>query len=215
MPSPINFIWDAVNARYRSANGRYVAAAAVDDAVDKYLDGKANKADELFALLRDGRINVADLQRIGARELAKAHVAAGMAAKGGKAQMAQADYGRIGGYVKGELGHWKELMQEIADGRPLDGRVRQSLNNYFRAAANTYHRVQHLELQQRGYDQYKNVLNDMARHCESAARPSCPSVTARGYQPIGTLPERGQRACYWNCRCRWRYRKSSTGTVRN
>src|SRR5690606_18307293 len=128
--------------RYRS-RGRFYSESDVLSAVDGYLDGVTEaKADALFELIRSGLLNVRGLQLAGEREIAKAHLNAATAAKGGRRQMSQADYGRVGGTVKAELAHWRDLMREIENGKPLDGRVKQSLRNYIRAAATSAQRVQ-------------------------------------------------------------------------
>lgn len=210
----LNFVWDAVQGRYRRG-GRYYSQSDVLGAVDGYLDGLTNdKSGALFNLIREGKINVRDLQLIGEREIAKAHVNAGMAAKGGRAQMSQADWGRVGGTVKNELKYWRDLMREIEDGKPLDGRLKMQLENYLRAAATTAQRVQDADLTARGFDLWKNVLDDGAHHCRATlGRPSCSSLS-RKYRPIGERVLRGKRGCYWHCRCSDRYKNSVTKEIR-
>lgn len=208
-----NFQWDAKQGRYRR-NGRYLAAVEVQDAIDAFLSGQsANNGRDLFQILRSGQANVRDVQLAGERAIARAHLAAAMAMKGGRAQMSQADYGRVGGIVRGELGYWRDLMGELAAGRPIDGSVAASIRGYFAAAANTGWRVEDLEMEKRGFDLVANDLQDGAHHCEPSARPSCEQVTLRGFVPPSKFVPRGGRTCRWGCLCRRIWKNSTTGEI--
>jgi hypothetical protein len=215
MPPVPNFKWDAKQGRYRQ-NGRFFAANKAMAAVDAFLTAQGKDVGgELFQALREGRLSLKDAQLVGERAIARAHLTAAMAAKGGKAQMSQSDYGRAGGIVGGELNHWRDRFKSLENGAPLDGRVASAFRAYFAAAANTYWRVEDLEMEKRGFDQEENVLDDGAHHCEAkGVVPSCPQVTRNGRYPVGKMPRRGERACRWGCRCRKRRINSVTGEVR-
>lgn len=210
-----DYKWDEKAGRYR-LRGSFVRARDVQRAVDKYLqNAQSSAADTLFEQLQQGRLNVKDAQLLGEKMIARAHLNASIAAKGGRAQMAPADYGRVGGRVKSELGYWRDLMREISQGKPLDGRVKQSFRNYVAASAPSFQIVEGEEIAKRGFDQWRNKLNDGARHCEAHGdRPSCAQVTRRGWVAIGERVMRGARGCYWHCQCEDEYRNSVTGEVR-
>jgi hypothetical protein len=215
---PLPFTWNPITGQYRNdRTGRFVPLADVREGIDRYLDSTTqNVADALFESLRSGRINVRELQLAGERQIAIAHGAAAATELGGRANMTFSDWGRVGRQVRDELGYWRDLMQELADGRPLDGRVKQSLRNYLRAAAVSAQKAKFANGAKYGFDQILNVLNDGARHCESkGARPSCPAVTDHGPYPANAFPLRGSRACYWNCRCSEVLVNSETGEKRS
>lgn len=207
--------YDAARGRYR-VRGRFASSQQVLALVDTYLATKRESvAADIFALLREGRITVKDAQLTGERQLAKSHLAAAMAAKGGRAQMSQADYGRVGARVKGELGHWRDRMKDVASGRALDGPLKASFRAFFAAPANTFLDFDEAEAGKRGFDEEANVLNDGAHHCQPRGGfPSCREITEHGWYKAGTMPRRGARACRWNCQCRTRRRNSKTGEVR-
>jgi hypothetical protein len=208
MPTP-EYKWDAKQGKYRS-RGKFVKASTVQKAADQYIQAKQGKtADAMFELLRSGAANVKDIQLLGEREIAKAHLAQAMAAKGGRLQMAPSDFGRVGSYVKKELQHWRTRMKAIAEGQPLDGRVKQSFRAFIAASGATFQKIEQIEAERRGETEYRNILDDGARSCSE-----CPAITAQGWQPVGSLPERGDRQCSHNCRCHWEYRNPATGEIR-
>lgn len=211
----LDFTWDDKTARYRR-RGRFIPASDVRAAVDTYTTNQGtNVADTLFNSLRDGRLNVRDLQLLGERQIAIAHGAAACAVLGGRKQMRPADWGRVGGLVRGELGHWRDLMARLADGAPIDGRVKAAFRAYFTQAGFNADLHEEKMLAARGHDEEKWVLSDGAAHCAPKnGLPSCTSIAARGWQPLGTGPARGHRACKWGCRCKRKTRNSATGQVR-
>jgi len=199
-----------------AASGRILSLPRLMAAVDFYIDGAMlGMADGWWSGLRSGTLTVREVQLQGERALARLHLSAAIAAKGGVAQMAAADYSKVAAIVERELGYWRDLNMEIAAGRPLDGGVKASMRGFVSAAANTFHEVQQTEMAIRGFDLYANVLRDFARHCTGKlGRPSCVQVTAAGFKPLGEHPERGRRGCHWNCKCWWIYKNSRTGETR-
>lgn len=202
--------WSEQRGSYRAPDGTFRNGKQAIAAADQYLANKQLKtADGLFELLRSGQLSVRDAQLVGEREIAKAHLAMAMAAKGGRAQMTQADFGRVGGIVSGELVHWRDRCKELGNGQPLDGRVKQSFRAFIDKSRVTYIRVQQLEMQKRGIDEQRNVLEDRAHACSE-----CPEITALGWQPVGSFSNPGERECRGNCRCFLQFRSSATGEVR-
>ena len=205
---PTNFIYDEKRNRYRRPDGRFVKASEVRRAADKYIDAKQEKGRELFNLLREGKISVKDAQLIGERQIAIAHGNAAMAVRGGRNQMTPSHWGKVGNIVKGELGHWRDKMKEIADGAPLDGRVRQSFEAYFANTGATWSKTARDMLSSKGFDEVRNILGDTGRSCSE-----CPDITAKGWMPYSEWVERGSRQCNYNCRCGEEHRNSETGEV--
>lgn len=211
MSTPPKYQWDAKNGRYRSGGGRFVSQKAVQRAADKYIGAAQDSvADTLFALLKDGQINVKDAQLLGERAIARANLVQAMAAKGGKAQMSQSDYGKVGSLVKTQLRYFRDRMKSIAAGQPLDGRVKQSFRAFIAASGATRQKFERGVVESRGFDEEKWLLNDGARHCSD-----CPRFAAMGWVKMGTLPDRGEDSeCRQFCQCDKIYRSSVTGEIR-
>jgi hypothetical protein len=54
-----------------------------------------------------------------------------------------------------------------------------------------------------GYTMERNILG-RAEHCRpgrNQTRPDCPSLSALGWQALGSIAPIGSRICLWNCRC--------------
>ena len=65
---PLNFTYDPKTAQYRNDKGRFVSAKEVRGAIDKYIDNSTDKAKAMFQALRDGQVNVKELQLQGERQ---------------------------------------------------------------------------------------------------------------------------------------------------
>jgi hypothetical protein len=206
MSAPPRFRFDPVSMRYRSANGRYLAASDVHGYILDYSNALGTSLRGLTEQLRAGSLDLRSWQ-LAMRDAVKAgHLAAGMAAKGGKSQMTQSDYGRIGQILRTEYGYLNRLVEGIANGSiPLDGRVLQRAEQYGKAARETYMVIERREYQLRGKTEERNVRG---KHdsCEAGVRPGCVEETARGWVSIGTLSHPGSRTCLGNCGCRLEFR---------
>src|SRR3954468_3571438 len=96
--------WDSYLGRYRYASGRLVSKLEVRSAIDRDLQRLSLDVSRLAGDLRGGRISL-EGWRAEMKEIVK-HVHMGQAAiaKGGRAQMGPADYGRVGQIVREEYG---------------------------------------------------------------------------------------------------------------
>lgn len=189
--------WDAASGRYRDLQtGRFIPGAVVREAVDRVCDLAAERLAGLSQRLLDGSISLADWQQQAMQLVKATHLAAGVAAHGGRAQMAPADYGAIGRRLRDEYAYLRGFAQEIADGRqPLDGRLVARARLYGQAARSNYEAVRLRDDRTRGMAVERNVLG-AGEHCSV-----CPALARRGWVPIGTLPPVGARPCRSNDRC--------------
>jgi hypothetical protein len=108
------------------------------------------------------------------------HLYSAAAAKGGWAQMAQADYGRVGQIVRKQYDYLDVFANDIANGLPLDGRFLRRVALYGEAGRATYHDVEALEMDVRGMDEERNVLHP-ADHCGD-----CVEMTRLGWVKRGS-----------------------------
>lgn len=131
------------------------------------------------------------------------HLYSAAAAKGGWAQMAQADYGRVGQLVRTQYDYLDVFANDIANGLPLDGRFLRRVALYGEAGRATYHVVEALEMDVRGMDEERNILHP-ADHCGD-----CIDMTELGWVKRGELIPIGQRQCLTGCHCTLQYRNSA------
>lgn len=197
------YTWSARSQRYRSlTTGRYVSRATVRRALDTAL---ARSQVDILRLGRDlqaGRLTLAEWQVATARQLKAAHLASAAAARGGWAQMTQADYGRVGHRLRDEYAYLSRLAGQIADGtQALDGRLLTRLTLYAQGPRGTYHEQERAGMREAGYIEERNQLGG-GESCDG-----CQAQTARGWVPIGSLTPVGARDCLSNCKCALQYRR--------
>jgi len=197
------YTWSARSQRYRSlTTGRYVSRATVRRALDTAL---ARSQVDILRPGRDlqaGRLTLAEWQVATASQLKAAHLASAAAARGGWAQMTQADYGRVGHRLRDEYAYLSRLAGQIADGtQALDGRLLTRLTLYAQGPRGTYHEQERAGMREAGYIEERNQLGG-GESCDG-----CQAQTARGWVPIGSLTPVGARDCLSNCKCALQYRR--------
>jgi hypothetical protein len=168
----------------------------VRDGADNLADLSSARMARLTSQLQSGGMSLADWQTGMMAEMKAAHVAAGVAAHGGRAQMAPADWGAVGRRLRDQYGYLRDFAAQIADGRqPLDGRLIARAKLYGQASRATFTAIKGRDEQARGMRFERNVL-------AGEACPGCLDQSARGTVAIGTLVPIGQRRpCLVNCRC--------------
>lgn len=196
------YTWDRSAGRYKGPNGRFVAEPKVRLWLDAALDVASGRIDGLANALRSGTLDPISWEVAMRREVKSVALYSAAAAKGGWAQMSDADYGRVGQYVREQYGYLNQFYRDVRTGKQaLDGRLNARAQLYGQAGRPLYHRMEIAEKKLRGMTQRKNVRykGDSCRGCEEA--------TARGWVDIDdkTIPEIGQRECRTRCRCRWEF----------
>lgn len=200
---PSRYRWSERANRYIDANGRFVSRAFVRAEIDLALEAAQLRLAALAESLRVGGISLDAWIIEMRRAIKQVHLYSAAAARGGWAQMSQADYGRVGTLVREQYGYLENFANEIVDGLILDGRFLRRVALYGSAGRRTFHRVEQLEMQLRAMDEERSVLNP-ADHCEE-----CIAEAAKGWVPLGTVIPIGERTCLTNCKCDMDYRRAA------
>lgn len=202
MPTPLEerYAWQpsaGTTGRYRDrATGRFVSELNVRADLDKYIDAKNANLDALANQLRNREISLADWQLQMRNEMRNMHNAAAMVAKGGRAQMTQADWGRVGRELRNQYAYLDKWAADIASGKaPLDGRLAYRARLYGQASRKTYEQERRAIAAEKGNTQERRILH-AAESCDD-----CIEYAALGWQPIGSLPAIGDSQCRSNCKC--------------
>jgi hypothetical protein len=210
-----SYHWSESAGRYTDARGRYVAERIVRGAVDAVADHASDRIAAACLRLLAGEQSLASWQAEVQGIVKLAHVATGVLAHGGRAQMAAADYGALGPIIRAEYNFLRQFAQQINGELPANsGREngeKQALNGslvararqYGQASRVTYERIRQREQRRRGYASERNVLH-AGESCSQ-----CRSETARGRVPIGSLVLVGGRICRSQCRCRLVYSREA------
>lgn len=196
MPSPSSrYRWNDVAGRYIGASGRFVSYREIRSYLDAVLDNNERQVLDLANRLRAREISLQAWQ-IQMRDLLKdIHLASSALARGGWAQMSEADYQRAQEKIAFQYEKLSAFAQQIEKGLALDGRFLNRTKLYAQSGRSTYHQSLRNEMEIRGMKREKSVLGP-ADHCSE-----CLSEAERGFVPIGELVLIGDRQCKSNCRC--------------
>lgn len=200
---PSQYRWNRNAGRYVDGRGRFVQRAAVRAELDQALIAAKARMLGVSDSLRAGGISLPDWFAEMRQMVKQVQLYSAAAAKGGWAQLAPADFGRIGGLVREQYKFLANFAREIADGLPLDGRFLRRVALYGEAGRRTYHRTEDIEMEARGMNEERSVLHP-ADHCDD-----CPAEAAKGWVPIGTLIPIGERACRGGCKCTKEFRRAA------
>jgi hypothetical protein len=203
MPEPtvLTFRWNERAARYVAPSGRYVSRAAVRDALDAALDHSAQTIRALTEGLRTSAVALPDWRLQMAREVKSVHLASAALAKGGWAQMAPADLGRVGQRLREQYAFLDRFAAEVESGaQRRDGTLVRRADLYIQAGRGTFHATEQREMGLRGMTEERSL-----RHAGDSC-PGCVDEAARGWVALGDLVPVGARDCLGRCRCAVSYR---------
>src|ERR1700755_1112519 len=206
MPDPRpQFRFDRSAGRYRGPTGTFVPQAQVRAYLDEALESAGKRMDLLASQLRSGQIDLISWEVRMRREVKIVTTYSGAAAKGGWAQMTEADYGRIGNYPRRQYEYLRGFARDIQSGKqPLNGMVNARAKLYSESGRPLYHRIEKAEMLVRGNKQRQSI-----RHGRDSC-DGCVMAERAGWHDIegSTVPEIGERECGNRCRCSWAYRVS-------
>lgn len=200
MALPSRYSWNERAGRYRDANGRFVSRAIIRREIDATILRSQQRMLSVAEQLRQGAISLDDWFIETRRIIKEVHLYNAAAAKGGWAQLENADYMRIGKVVLDQFTFLKNFGTQIADGLTLDGSFVRRITLYAQAGRSTYHAIELEEMKADEMTEERSVLHP-ADHCGD-----CIEEAGKGWQPIGTLTPIGERQCLGGCKCSMEYR---------
>ena len=203
MPDRPPFRYDRAAGRYRGPTGAFVSEARVRAYLDSALEAAGKRMDALANDLRAGKIDLISWEVRMRREVKIVATYSGAAAKGGWAQLTDADLGRIGRYVQDQYRYLRGFARDIATGKQSLGGVNNRSRLYSQAGRPLYERMAKAENRVRGRTQRRSI-RDARDSCDD-----CRAAAVAGWRDIDdpAIPEIGARQCKTRCRCRMLYRK--------
>jgi hypothetical protein len=214
-----DFEFDDSTGQYRyltgPRRGQFVPRQSIRSALDDYIEDRQRYAVEVSERFRNNQISFAEWQAEMEATAVRIHVASAASAKGGWAQMTQSDYGRVGQIWRQELGGrpgfhngLRGMIEQMNNGLPLDGRWMNRVQQYMQAGRTTYHVVETLEMERRGFDEERSI-----RHSRDSC-DECIDQETLGWQPIAArvIKQPGDRQCLRNCKCTKEYRRSGSAS---
>lgn len=199
----VGYAWDAGSARYRdNRTGRFVSEATVRHLGERFAEqAVATNIDRLTERMIAGKIDLPTWQAGMAREIRDAHTVSAVLGRGGRDQMTQADWGRMGARLREQYKYLNRFSRDIADGKLTPAQIRARAKMYAQSARTSYYDGLTAAKQVAGFDEEMRVLTPEAEHCDD-----CPPLSGH-WEPIGSLPPVGATICLTNCRCTKIYRK--------
>ena len=196
-----------------NSNGRQVTDGKIQSELGKLTRQYHDNVGRLAERLESGNLTTAQWQDRMRKEIKDIHRTQYIVGRGGREQMTQRDYGRLGADLRWmQYKHLDKFALDIANGKTLldgttrpysEAEIRARSNLYMNAANKQYWRGKTEGKVGGGYVEEQRFLNP-AEHCAD-----CVGYAAKGRQPIGTLPDPGEdSACMANCRCTKRYYKA-------
>lgn len=201
MPPRWPFLWNELALRYvDAASGRFVSRTAVRSAIDAALASTGRRMQALTVALQRRTISVERWRLDMRREIKNVHLYSAAAARGGWAELTQAELGRVGGIVGEQYAYLDRFARDLQAGRVRrDGRILSRVQMYAQAGRRTYHMTDariHLE---HGYTEERSIVHG-GESCTG-----CLDEEARDWVPIGELIPVGARNCLSRCLCTVEY----------
>lgn len=179
---------------FDTATGKFVSETAVVDEMRVHQQATYNVLDNVTRQLYAGQLTLEQWQIAAAYELKDAHLAQAMFAVGGKRNMTQANYGRVGGTLADEYRYLANFASEIAAGSVSEAQALARIRQYGNATQASYWR------------EYRNATKELvywnlnpAEHCGD-----CLSLAGGSpYKPneLSHVPGDGNTQCRGNCKC--------------
>jgi hypothetical protein len=202
------FAWDRRSQRYRitsgAGRGSFISREAVDNLTEQYIEASKVEIDSITNQLLNGEIGTFTWERAIAQQIKDINVNSYALGRGGFNQLDSRDLGLIGSRIRSEYGYLREFSREIAAGQLSEAQILDRVSMYVDAAAKFEELGRNESHRAEGFDEERRIAVDDGQSCSP-----CLDYANQGWQPIGTLPNRGQDCdCRSRCRCWKEYRKS-------
>lgn len=134
-------IWNQSTERWRNlASGQFVSNESVRTEVNRHIDAAQDNLQRLTQNMYSGNISLAQWQSGVALELKDGHLAQSMFAVGGRGNMTQANFGRVGGTLANEYSFLSNFADDIAAGRVSEAQALARISQYGNATGQSYWR---------------------------------------------------------------------------
>lgn len=180
---------------FDTASGKFVSETVVVEEMRGHQTATYNVLDNVTRQLYAGQLTIEQWQYVVAAELKDAHLAQAMFAVGGKRNMTQANYGRVGGTLADEYRYLSNFASQIAAGTISEAQALNRITMYGDATQASYWR----EFKLAAKKELWWVLGTTEQHCGR-----CPQLAAGSpYKPedLNQVPGDGNTPCLTHCDC--------------
>ncbi len=206
-------IWfDVDEQRYGIGNRGYVQREALRNAIRKGISNAEGRAVRLTRSLVAGVLPIDQWQRQMAVEIKQASATFAVLGAGGAEGVSRRIIDDVGQRMTFQFKRLETYAKQIETREPIitPPSFERRPASYMRHTGTTHAEAERISHDEAGFIEELNQLYE-AEHCtvskKHPERPSCPSITEKGWQPIGTGVQIGSRACFFQCLCSWAFRK--------
>jgi hypothetical protein len=140
MPGP--WTWDDRSKRYRdAATGRFITHGRAITLRDFYIEAKKSDMDRLSRRLLGHDIDLQQWTLEMRRQVKDTYLNEYMLARGGRNNMTQRDYGRLGGLLKRQYEYIQNFARDIDAGKASGGQIRTRARMYVNGATQAFERA--------------------------------------------------------------------------
>lgn len=139
MPSP--WVWEKGLRRYRDTEtGRFIGAKGMVDLRDRFVEAQKAKTADIAARLVSGEIDSARFVKEMRQVIKETYIDQYVMAKGGRGQLTQADYGRIGAMVKEQYKFLQGFERDLLNGKVKGGQIAVRAGLYIDSSTQAFER---------------------------------------------------------------------------
>lgn len=193
----IDFIWDSTRKVYiDTATERLVAEATLKLYVRVIGEASRERLRSITEKEVAGEISRATWELAMRSEVKQLHTTMAVLARGGKDQMRQSDWGRLGNVIAKQNAYLNKFGSEVAHGMVSEEQQLARSEMYASSAYSTFENSRAAAQQESGIERARRVLEDGAQHCED-----CEDFATDDFIPIDEVVPIGESECQANCRC--------------
>lgn len=190
------YVYSRSSRRYiLISSGAVVPSGVVTAEMRRHVVATFDTLDGLTRQLYSGQLSMEQWQLAVAGELKDAHLAQSMYAVGGKHNMTQANFGRVGGTLADEYRYLSQFADDIAAGRISEAQALARIRQYGKATQQSYWR----EYAQSRRGKKVNWTVHPGESCSD-----CLEMEANNPHDVERLtkyPGSGHTQCRGNCNC--------------
>lgn len=140
MPSP--WVWDDRAKRYRdTSTGRFITQHKAVTLRDFYIEAKKSDTDRLSRQLTEHKISLQQWTLDMRQQIKDTFSNEYMLARGGRNNMTQADWGRVGAMVKKQYQYLQGFARDVDAGKMSEGQIRTRSRMYIDSATQAFERA--------------------------------------------------------------------------
>jgi len=202
-----NITWDERRQRYLTASGKVVTPEQVRKLIDNLVEVSSARLRDWAIQMRYGKLSVPKWQLLTAREVKNLHLATSVIANGGRGQVTQSLWGKLGAQVKFQYEHLRDFA--LAVPRKIEdrsGAIPPRAEMYGKSAIGTYENTT--------LERNKRFGLSIARRSTGHGSESCDDCLEQediGWQDINDVKKIGDSQCGARCNCVIEYEEVTRG----